>query len=195
MWVEGWGEVSGRLIVVSGPSGSGKTTVLRRLLEHPPGGLDLRLSISATTRPPRPGEIDGRDYRFLSHEEFHADRDAGLFLEHAVYNGNLYGTPLGPTLDALRSGVRLLLEIEVQGALQVRALAPTALFAFIRAPNFAAMERRLLGRGTEDAPTLQRRLVRARQELAEAHWYDVQIVNDQIDRAADDLARAITAFG
>jgi guanylate kinase len=193
MWVEGWGELPGRLVVVSGPSGSGKSTLVRRLLERP--DVHARLSVSATTRPPRPGEAPGVDYHFVTAEEFRAARDRGEFLEWAEYNRSAYGTPKRPVLDALAEGWNVVLEIEVQGALQVRQIAPTALFLFVKAPSFAAMERRLLARGTETGADLHRRLVRAREELAQSHWYDVQIINDQVDPAVDQLAEVIKNYG
>ena len=191
MWLEGCGELPGRLVVISGPSGSGKSTLIRRLLARTTARV--RLSVSATTRAPRPGETEGVDYHFLTPEAFAADR-AGRFLESAEYNGHCYGTPRAAVIEALAAGWIVLLEIEVQGALQVREVAPTALFLFVKAPSFAAMERRLLDRGTEGPPALQRRLVRARHELAEAHWYDHQIINDEVERAAGELDAILSAL-
>ncbi len=193
MWVEGWGALPGRLIVVSGPSGSGKSTLIRRLVERPE--LRVRLSVSATTRAPRPGEHPGVDYWFLTAEEFHAARERGDFLEWAEYNQHLYGTPRPAVLRELAAGWNVILEIEVQGALQVRQMAPTSFFLFIKAPSFAVLEQRLLARGTEQAADLHRRLVRAREELAQAHWYDVQVINDDIDRAVQQLADIIAHYG
>jgi guanylate kinase len=193
MWVAGWGQLRGRLVVVSGPSGSGKSTVLRRVLERL--GLDLRLSVSATTRPRRPGERDEVDYHFLSNEEFLADRERGDFLEWAEYNGNLYGTRARPVYEALAAGKTVLLEIEVKGALQIRSAAPSSLFVFIRPPSFCALEERLRRRGTEDEASTLRRLRKAREELAEAHWYDIQIVNDDLDRCVEELVLALRTNG
>lgn len=191
MWVQGWGELPGRLFVVSGPSGSGKTTVLRRALERP--GVDARLSVSATSRPPRLGEEHGRDYYFLTSEEFARARDAGELLEWACYNGHDYGTPAEPVFEALKQGRRVVLEIETQGAMQVRERAPTALFVFIDAPDFATLTRRLRHRATESDDQIHQRLVIARRERDLAHCYDVRIVNDDLDRAVDELAAVLSA--
>lgn len=193
MWIEGWGSLPGRLIVVSGPSGSGKSTLVRQLLERP--DAPAQLSVSATTRAPRPGERQSVDYIFLTPEEFKQSREEEAFLEWAEYNGNAYGTLKRPVLEALTKGRNVILEIEVQGALQVRQFAPTSLFIFIKAPTFAVMERRLLARATEVGVDLHRRLVRAREELAQSHWYDVQIINDQIDATVDQLAEVIRNYG
>ena len=193
MWFDGWGELPGRLVVISGPSGSGKSTLIRRLLERE--DVHARLSVSATTRSPRPGEDEGVAYYFMTPEQFEQDVQRGEFLEHAEYNQNRYGTPRRPVFEALREGWQVILEIEVQGALQVREIAPSALFIFVKAPSFAVMERRLVSRGTESREALQRRLVRGRHELAEAHWYDVQITNDEMAAAVDAIAQAIKTFG
>jgi guanylate kinase len=193
MWVEGWGQLRGQLVVVSGPSGCGKSTVIRRALEHP--GINIQLSVSATTREPRPGERDGVNYHFLSREEFEAARRSGEFLEWAEYNDQLYGTPARPVYEALASGRSVLLEIEVQGALQIRNAAPSALFVFIKTPTFRELERRLRRRGTEDEPSILRRLRKARAELAEAHWYDVQLINDDLGRCVEEFLVALKSNG
>ncbi|CAN5908926.1 guanylate kinase [soil metagenome] len=193
MYIEGRGNVPGQLVVLSGPSGSGKSTLIRRLLDRP--DVQLQLSLSATTRNPRPGEQDGLDYHFMDADAFRDARDRGEFLETAIYNGNFYGTPVAPVYDALQAGTNVLMEIEVQGALQIRERAPSALFLFIKAPTFAELERRLLGRGDESDPSIRRRLVHARHELAEAHWYDYRIINDNRDRAVDELASILKSYG
>lgn len=185
MWVDGIGTVPGRLIVISGPSGSGKSTLIRALRQR--GSVRSRVSVSATTRPPRVGERPGEDYHFTTREGFLAGRDGGRFLEWAEYNGQLYGTPRDPVMEGLIEGWNVLLEIEVQGAAQVRELVPCGLFVFIKAPSFSIMARRLVERGTETPESLQRRLVRARHELAEAHWYDHVIINDEVERAVGEL--------
>lgn len=192
MWIEGRGHVDGQLVVVSGPSGSGKSTLLARLIARP--DLKLAFSVSATTRPPRQGEVNGEHYWFQSTEQFVHDRAEGRFLEWAEYNRNLYGTPCGPVYQALEAGRTVLLEIEVQGAIQVRDRAPSALFIFIRPPSFAVLTQRLLHRGSETEATIQRRLVSARRELAEAHWYDHQVVNDDLNRAEDELVQILKPF-
>jgi guanylate kinase len=193
MWVEGWGHLPGQLIVVSGPSGSGKSTVIRRALEDPE--VNVELSVSATTRDRRPGERDGVDYHFKSFEVFREERARGEFLEWAEYNGNFYGTPARPVFETLRSGRSVLLEIEVQGALQIRENAPSALFVFIRPPDFRALEERLWRRGTEVAPAVIRRLKLARKELAEAHWYDVQLINDDLDHCVEQFRTVLKTQG
>jgi guanylate kinase len=189
MWVEGWGQLPGQLVVVSGPSGSGKSSIIRAAVGRP--GHNLRLSVSATTRDRRPGEEEGLAYYFLSRDSFQAKINSGRFLEWAEYNNNLYGTPAEPVYQALSEGKTVLLEIEVRGALQVRDHAPSTLFIFIRTPTFQTLEERLRTRGTETESVILRRLRRAREELAEAHWYDVQIVNDQFDDCVDEFVRVV----
>jgi guanylate kinase len=181
---EDWAELPGRLIVVSGPSGSGKSTLVRRLLDRP--GIRARVSVSATTRPPRPGERPDRDYLFLAREAFEAHRDR--FLEWAEVHGHLYGTPAEPVRAALARGICVLLVIDVQGAMLVRQKVPNALLVFIQVPSPELLEARLRGRGTDDDATIARRLANARQELAVADRYDVQLINDDLDRAVEELA-------
>ncbi len=193
MWVDGWGHLPGQLVVVSGPSGSGKSSVIRQALET--GGLNLRLSVSATTRAPRPGEVNGVDYHFLTAAEFEKALKGQEFLESATYNENFYGTPSKPVYESLKTGQSVLLEIEVEGAKQVRESAPTALFVFIRTPRFQDLEERLRGRGTETDAAILRRLKAARRELAEAHWYDHQIVNDDFDRCVEEFKALLKANG
>lgn len=175
----------GRLYVLSGPSGSGKSTLASRALAALVPGV--RLSVSATTRSPRPGERDGVDYYFLSHEEFTARRDEGQFLEWAEVHGRLYGTPAAPVLESLRAGQSVLLEIDVQGALQVAAKFPEAILIFVDVPSMEILESRLRGRGTDDEATVQRRLEAARAELELAARYHFRVVNDDLDRAVDRL--------
>jgi guanylate kinase len=193
MWVEGWGDLPGQLVVVSGPSGSGKSSVIRAALAT--GQLAARLSVSATTRRARESERDGVDYHFMSFEEFREKQGQGGFLESAIYNANHYGTPAEPVYEAMRSGQSVILEIEVQGALQIRTNAPTAFFLFIKAPSFRMLEARLRGRETETGPSILRRLKAARAELAEAHWYDHVLVNDDFDRCVDDFIRVLKENG
>lgn len=193
MWIEGRGHLPGRLIVISGPSGSGKSTLVRRLLDR--GELNLQLSISATTRPPRPEEQEGVDYFFVPRDAMqgpHPRFGDGEYLERAEFNGNYYGTPAEPVFEAITRGRNVILEIEVQGATQIREKAPTATFLFIRTPMFEDLEKRLRSRGTETDASIHQRLVRARSELAEAHWYDAQIINDDLDRAVEELAHILT---
>ncbi|MCL2212817.1 MAG: guanylate kinase [Oscillospiraceae bacterium] len=153
----------GKLIVISGPAGVGKGTVIRHLLEV--GGGDFAFSVSATTRQPRPGEENGREYFFVSKEEFRQRAERGDMLEWAEYVGNYYGTPREAVEQVLASGRHVILEIEVEGALQVKSRVPDALLIMIGAPDFAIIEARLRGRGTNTEEDIQRRLKRAREEL------------------------------
>lgn len=193
MWVEGWGHLPGQLIVLSGPSGSGKSTLLRLALERL--GPGVRLSVSATTRAPRPGERDGVDYIFLDRQEFLDAQARGELLEWAEYNMQCYGTPARPVFEAMARDECVVLEIEVKGALQVRERAPTALFVFVDVPSFSALETRLRDRGTEDEPSIHRRLVRARWERDHAHCYDERIINDDLGRAVEELVALLGRHG
>jgi guanylate kinase len=179
--------------VISGPSGSGKSSLIRKLLERQ--DVTAELSISATTRKPRLGETHGVEYYFVSREEFEAAIDRDEFLESAEYNHNLYGTPAEPVRAALAEGRCVLLEIETQGAIQVRNRAPAALFVFIDVPSFRDLAQRLRDRGTESEQQIHKRLVIARREREQAHWYDVTIINDNLDRAVDELATQLKQHG
>ena len=173
----------GGVLVVTGPSGVGKGTLIQKLLERFPG---LSLSVSATTRPPRPGEVNGRDYHFLKPEDFEKRLLRGEFLEHAVYAGNQYGTPRSE-IERARDG--LVLEIEVEGARQVRERLPEALQVFIAPPSPEALKERLLGRGTDSEEQMQRRLARAEEELAARDEFKHVIVNDDLEKAVAELER------
>lgn len=168
----------GTLLVVSGPSGSGKSTINARLREHP----RVEFSISATTRAPRRGETDGVHYHFLSVEEFERRRDAGAFLEHAEVHGNYYGTLREPIDAALARGQVFLLEIDVQGAAQLRDQRVDALFLFIDVPSLDELRRRLEARGTDAEAVIQRRLAGAERERAARERYDHVVVNDDLER-------------
>jgi guanylate kinase len=182
--------MTGPLIIVSGPSGVGKSTIIRRLLSDPPG--PLRLSVSATTREARPAERDGADYYFWTRERFAAEVAAGAFLEHAVVHGQEYGTLRSEVDPHRRAGVGVLLDIDVQGAEQVRRIEPDHVSVFLRAPSIEEYERRLRHRGTEDEAKIQRRLKAARAELALADSYSYQIVNEDVNAATTEL-RSIVA--
>jgi guanylate kinase len=171
----------GGVLVVTGPSGVGKGTLINRLLERIPG---LTLSISATTRKPRPGEVDGRDYHFLSEEEFERRLLRNEFLEHAMYAGNHYGTPRS---EIERASDGLVLEIEVEGARQVRERLPAALQVFIAPPSPEALRERLVGRGTDSEEQMEKRLARAREELAAQSEFRHVVVNDDVERAVAEL--------
>jgi guanylate kinase len=180
----------GLLIILSGPSASGKSSVIRGLLADPPG--PLRLSVSATTRAPRTGEQDGVDYHFWTRERFEDQLTAGAFLEHALVHGNYYGTLRSEVGDYVGDGWGVILDIDVQGAEQVRQKCPDHVSVFLRAPSLEAYERRLRGRGTEDEAAIRRRLAAARAELDHAPGYQYQIVNDDLTTATTEF-RAIVA--
>jgi len=177
----------GVALVLCAPSGAGKSTLTRRLLHEFPG---LSFSLSATTRAPRAGEIHGRDYLFLSQEEFSARREAGDFAEWAEVHGRLYGTPLWETTRLLEQGRDMLFDINVQGAGQLRLTLPRRLLVFCFPPSLTVLEARLRGRGTDDEASIQLRLETARREIAQAHWFDAWIVNDDLDQAYDLLRAA-----
>ena len=181
----------GRLVVFSGPSGSGKSTLVRRLLARPE--LRLTVSVSATTRSPRPGEVPGRDYHFLTPEEFARVRHD--LLESAVVHGDLYGTPAEPVRRAIAQGLCVVLVIDVQGGVQVRERVPDALLVFIQVPSLDVLETRLRARGTEDEATIAKRLAAARREIAMAPYYDIQVINDKLDRAVEELASILIQNG
>ena len=176
---------SSRLTVLSGPAGVGKSTVVQYLREHYP---QIWHSVSVTTRPQRPGEVEGLDRHFVDSETFARMVRDGELLEHAHYAGNWYGTPRQPVEDKRAQGVPVLLEIEVQGARQVRQMVPDALFVFLAPPSWEELERRLRGRGTEHAEVIRRRLDTAKIELAAEDEFDTTIVNTSVEAAAEALA-------
>ena len=180
----------GQLIVFSGPSGVGKGTILARYMKD---REDICYSVSATTRAPRPGEVDGQHYFFWTKEKFEEMIAADQMLEYAQYNGNYYGTPKQFVQEKLAAGVDVVLEIEVQGAAKVRATCPEGLFIFVLPPSFEVLRDRLTGRGTEDSATVQKRLDAALGELRQAENYDYVIVNDDLDRAVEELATVVQA--
>lgn len=175
----------GKLIVVSGPSGSGKSTLVRELLSA--GDFPIEFSVSATSRTPRAGEIDGKHYRFLRRDQFLEMVGRGEFLEHAEVFGNLYGTPRRPVEKALAEGRWVLLEIDVQGHRQVKNAMPEAVSFFVRTPSLEGYEERLRSRGTETEEAIARRLADVRVELAAAPEYDYQIVNETVPQAVRTL--------
>lgn len=166
----------------------GKGTVVRRLIERNPG---LALSVSCTTRPPRPGEVDGLDYHFLSPEEFDRRVQDGAFLEWAEVYGHRYGTLIAPVADALQRGTDVILEIDVQGAARVRERMPDAVLIFLAPPSFDALVERIRRRHTEDEAAMARRLAAATREMEQASWFDHVVVNDEVDQAAAQVAAII----
>lgn len=180
----------GRLFVISGPSGAGKSTVVFKAIE---GRDDVCFSTSVTTRKPRPNEVDGREYFFVDLDRFKEMVENDELLEHATYVANSYGTPRKFVEDKLDSGLDVLLDIEVQGARQINEKKPDAVKIFIIPPSLAELRRRLVGRGTDTERAIEARLIRARQEYAEADFYDYIIINDDPDRAAKELAAIMLA--
>jgi guanylate kinase len=177
-----------RVFVITGPSGVGKGTLIRTLRERMP---ELELSVSATTRPPRPGEEDAVDYHFLSDADFQRRVDAGEFVEHATYSGRRYGTLRSELERRLRAGHPVVLEIEVQGARQVRRTMPEALQVFIAPPSREALRTRLIGRGTDDAEQVQARLRTADAELEAQGEFAHVVVNDRLEDAVDELTAIV----
>jgi len=181
---------SAKVFVITGPSGVGKGTLIRGLLERVSG---LELSVSATTRAPRPGEVDGVDYHFLTPDEFDARVAAGDFVEHATYSGNRYGTLRSELERPLAKGEGVVLEIEVQGARQVRAAIPEALAVFIAPPSREALRARLLSRGTDSSEQVDARLQTAVRELEAQPEFAHVVVNDRLEEATGELASIVGA--
>ena len=180
----------GKMVLISGPSGAGKSTVCRALLEDP----RLVFSVSATTRPMREGEVDGRDYFFLTPEEFAERRGRGEFLEHAEVHGHMYGTLSAQMDTALESGHIFLLEIDVQGANQIRAQRIPGLSIFIVPPDGEELRRRLVGRGTDLPEVVERRLAKAEDEDRERVKYDHVVINDDLERTLEEV-RGLIGLG
>ncbi|TEX50483.1 MAG: guanylate kinase [Actinomycetales bacterium mxb001] len=181
--------MTGRLLVLSGPSGVGKSSVVDYLRVHHP---HIAFSVSVTTRAPRPGEVDGVHYHFIERSEFERMVEAGELLEWAEFAGNLYGTPAAPVREALASGTPVIVEIELQGARQVRTSAPDALQVFLAPPSWDVLVERLQGRGTEAPEVITRRLDTARVELASEGEFDRSVVNDSVPRAAEEIVGLLT---
>jgi guanylate kinase len=184
----------GRLVIISGPSGSGKSTVVQKLFQN--SEVPLTLSVSATTRPPRPSEIDGRDYHFLSDEEFQLRRNAGEFLEckEVFGRGYWYGTLREAVSTGLKEGKWVILEIDVQGALAVLRDQPEAITIFVHPGSMAELEKRLRNRGTESEEAIQRRLNVAAEELALRHHYTHEVINQDINTTVQHLCQLLTQY-
>lgn len=180
----------GKLVVLTGPSGVGKGTLLRSLLQRHP---DLYLSVSATTRSPRPGEVDGKNYYFVSRSAFEQMVAEGEFLEWAEFAGNYYGTPRTPVEKKIAEGKWVILEIELQGARQIRKNFPDALRIFILPPSIPELEYRIRNRGQDTEEAISRRLQRAQEEIDAASEFDIQIVNDDFEKALDRIEAALFA--
>ncbi|MDH4321212.1 MAG: guanylate kinase [Desulfobulbaceae bacterium] len=180
----------GTLFVISAPSGTGKTTILKQVMATVPG---LSFSISHTTRAPRAGEQDGVDYHFVDRDRFVAMREAGAFLEWAEVHGNFYGTSLAAVEASLAAGTDIILDIDVQGCRQVRAMAGDAVSLFVVPPSWPELERRLTGRGTDNEETIRLRLANARKEMADIVHYDYVVVNDILASAVATMLAIIHA--
>ena len=179
----------GKLFIISGPSGAGKGTIANRILQE----TALEFSVSMTTRKPREGEIDGVHYYFVSEEDFVKNIEAGGFLEHAQVYGNRYGTPKGPILERLEKGTDVLLDIEMQGALQIKENYPDGVFIFILPPSMAELRKRLTGRGTETAEAIELRLSKTLSEIEYVDKYDYLVVNGELDEAVNRVKAIIIA--
>ena len=188
--LSGRGPVPVHLTVLSGPSGVGKSTVVARLREQQP---QIWQSVSVTTRPPRPGEAHGREYYFVSERDFDAMAADGKLLEWAQFAGNKYGTPRAPVQERLQAGIATLLEIDVEGARQVRAALPGTLLVFLAPPSWDELVRRLTGRETEPADVIARRLAAARAELEAGSEFDITLVNTAVDDVCGQLVALMTA--
>jgi guanylate kinase len=175
---------SGKLFVISGPSGAGKGTLVARLLQDIPNAW---LSISATTRKPREGEVDGVSYLFFTKEKFESEIEKGMFFEWAQYNGNYYGTPKRPVIEHIQNGNPAILEIEVQGAMQVKEQFPQAVLIFVEPPSLEILKERLIKRGTESMEVIEQRLATARTEFEYKPKYDWVLVNDDLEEASERL--------
>jgi len=180
----------GSMLMIVAPSGAGKSSLVNALLQEDPA---LKLSLSTTTRLPRPGEVEGKDYRFIALEEFIAEREQGNFLEHAEVHGNFYGTSRAWIEGQMKAGHDVILEIDWQGAQQIRQMIPEVQWIFIFPPSFEALEERLRKRGLDDEATIQRRLAAAHLELQHAHEADFIVINDDFERALIDLRHLVAA--
>ncbi|MBR6677790.1 MAG: guanylate kinase [Oscillospiraceae bacterium] len=180
----------GKTFIISGPSGVGKSTILHKLFER---RHNLYFSVSATTRGPREGEVDGKHYHFTSAEDFKCMIGEDAFLEHAEFVGNYYGTPKRYVYEAMERGEDVILDIELQGAIQVHEKMPEAIRVFILPPSLEELERRLVSRGTETAEKIQGRLTRAKVEFESAHTYDYIVINDDVEHAVSELDAIMTA--
>ncbi len=178
----------GKLIVLTGPSGVGKGTLMRSLLERHP---QLYYSVSATTRSPRPGEVDGKHYYFISRQKFEQLVAQGEFLEWAEFAGNYYGTPREAVMNQICAGKLVVLEIELEGARQIRRSFPDALNIFILPPSFSELEKRIRDRGQDSEEAIARRLRRAQEEINAANEFDIQIVNDDFEAALNSIEAAV----
>lgn len=174
----------GRVYIISGPSGSGKDSVMKKVFEKEP---NLSFSISSITRQMRPGEVEGEKYNFISQERFLEMIENDELLEHNVFVGNYYGTPKAPVVQCVENGKDMLIEVDVNGAVQIRKKMPEAVSIFIMPPSLEVLQKRLTGRGTDSADIIEKRLNEALREIASAKDYDYIVINDDLETAADDF--------
>ncbi len=179
----------GRVYIISGPSGSGKDSVMKKVFEKQP---DIAFSISSITRNMRPGEVEGEKYNFISRERFEQMIQNDELLEHNVFVGNYYGTPKTPVINCIENGKDMLIEVDVNGAEQIREKMPEAVSIFIMPPSLEVLKKRLTGRGTDSAEVIEKRLNEALREIASAKDYDYIVVNDDLETAADDFVKIMS---
>jgi len=178
----------GSVLIVSGPSGSGKDTILKKVFEAMP---EIKFSISSITRAMRPGEVEGEKYNFISREAFEKMLENDMMLEHNVFVGNYYGTPRGPVDSVLENGGEIIIEVDVNGAENIRKKLSETVSIFIMPPSFEVLKNRLSGRGTDSAENVEKRMNEALCEIARADEYDYIVVNDELDKAVDDVITII----
>lgn len=182
----------GRVYIISGPSGSGKDTVLKKIFERKP---EVAFSISSITRDMRPGEVEGEKYNFVSRERFEQMLIQDELLEHNVFVGNYYGTPKAPVIKAIENGQDMIIEVDVNGAAQIREKMPDAVSVFIMPPSLPILKERLTGRATDDKEVIEKRLTEALREIASAKDYDYIVINDNLDKAVDDMLLIMSVDG
>ena len=179
--------IKGKIVVISGPSGVGKGTICKKIMEL----INARFSVSTTTRSPRYGEVDGKDYYFVTKDEFKKKLEEGEFLEYNIYNDNYYGTSKKVLSDMIDKGINAILEIDVNGAYNIKKKFPEALLIYIAPPSIEVLKQRLIDRGTEEMSVIQNRLEIAKEELKRVDFYDYVIINDDLDRAVMEVKECI----